>query len=341
MTLDRWRSRPWLTRELLHISGPLIVLIAIILAGQYFHNYRLSVVELILINAILGLGLNIFMGQCGQANFGVSGFTAIGAFGSGLLEIKGGLSPLEALVPTLLGGAVVAFLLSFVLLRLREMSLAIGTIAAALAIYSYLESALPLDWGGGSSGLSVPVMKIGGWYPGPELFYYYAAAWMVLIYVGYRRLERSRVGRAWRSIRMDEGASEAAGINTMAYKRLAFVLNSVIAVLAGTLFIQQSGFTSADNYGIFSNLTILLIVILGGEGSAPGAVLGAALLVLLTQKTQSITTGPTLIYGCVLFVVIRFLPRGLWFYLTAGVRFVARHTVARAPILARAGDANV
>lgn len=327
-------------QQILTGTGRVAALVVVVFAGLHFHNYRLSVAELILINAILGLGLNLFMGLCGQANFGISGFTAIGAFGSGLLEVKAHVNPLIALIPTLVGGAIIAYILSFVLLRLREMSLAIGTIAVALAIYSYLESVLPLDWGGGSNGLGVPVMTIRGHYYGPRFFYYYAAAWAVLVYVGYRRLQSSRVGRAWRSIRMDEGAAAAAGIDTQGYKRLAFVLNSVVAVLAGTLLIQQSGFTSADSFGIFSNLTILLIVIIGGEGSAPGSVLGAALLVLLTQKTESISTGPTLIYGLVLFVVIRFLPRGLWYYLTVIVRFIARPTGWRTSFRPKPGDAH-
>jgi branched-chain amino acid transport system permease protein len=326
--------------RLVSLSGGLGPLIVVILAGIYLHNYRLGVAELILIDTILGLGLNVFMGLCGQANFGVSGFAAIGAFGSALLETKAHMNPLIALIPTLIGGAIVAYLLSYVLLRLREMSLAIGTIAVALAIYAFLQSVLPLTWGGGSNGLGVPVMTINGWYPGPRLFYYYAAAWAVLIYVGYWRLERSRVGRAWRSIRMDEGAAAAAGINTQGYKRLAFVLNSAVAVLAGTLLVQQSGFTSADNFGIFSNLTILLIVVVGGEGSAPGSVLGAALLVILTQETSTISTGPTFIYGAVLFVVIRFLPRGLWFYVTATFEFLLRKVVPDSLLRARAGDAH-
>jgi branched-chain amino acid transport system permease protein len=307
----------------------LVALLVVVLAGLYYQNYRLSVAELILIDVIVGLGLNIFMGLCGQANFGVSAFTALGSFGSGLLEVKAGLNPFVALIPTLIGGAIVAYLLSFVLLRLREMSLAIGTIAVALAVYAFLESVLPLDWGGGSNGLGVPLMTINGWYPGPRFFYYYAAAWMVLVYIGYRRLQQSRVGRAWRSIRMDEGAAAAAGINSQGYKRLAYVLSNVVAVLAGTLLIQQSGFTSADSFGIFSNLTILLIVVVGGEGSAPGTVLGAAILVLLTQETSSISTGPTFIYGAVLFVVIRFLPRGIWYYLSAAASFLTRKVAGR------------
>lgn len=311
-------------RPPLNVLGALAPLVLVAMGGLFLHNYHLSVAELILIYTILGLGLNLFMGLCGQANFGISGFTAIGAFGSGLLITKGGLNPLIALIPTLVGGAIAAYILSFVLLRLREMSLAIGTIAVALAVSAFLESVLPLDWGGGSNGLGVPVMTINGWNPGPWLFYYYAAAWLVLIYVGYRRLERSRIGRAWRSIRMDENAAAASGINCQGYKRLAFVLNSVVAVLAGTLLVEQSGFTSADSFGIFSNLTILLIVVVGGEGSAQGAVVGAAFLVILDQETTSISHGPILIYGAALFVVIRFLPKGLWHYISTGATFMTR-----------------
>lgn len=311
-------------RPPLNVVGPLAPLALVVAAGFFLHNYHLSVAELILIYTILGLGLNVFMGLCGQANFGISGFTAIGAFGSGLLITKAGVNPLIALIPTLIGGAIVAYLLSYVLLRLREMSLAIGTIAVALAIYAFLESVLPLDWGGGSNGLGVPVMTINGWNPGPRFFYYYAAVWLMLMYIGYRRLEHSRIGRAWRSIRTDENAAAASGINCQGYKRLAFVLNSVVAVLAGTLLVEQSGFTSADSFGIFSNLTILLIVVMGGEGSAPGSVVGAALLVILNQETNSISHGPIFIYGAVLFVVIRFLPKGLWFYISAGASFIVQ-----------------
>jgi branched-chain amino acid transport system permease protein len=301
-------------------AGKLSPVLGLIVVGLLLSSYNLDIAEQVIIYAILGLGLNIFMGLAGQANFGVSGFAAIGAFGSGLMTVKWGINPLLTVIPTVALGSLVALLLSSFLLRLRDMSLAIGTIAFALAVYSFLESVLPLNWGGGGNGLIVPSITFWGWNPGPKFFYYYAAAWLVLIYIGYRRLERSRIGRAWRAIGSDEVAASASGINCRNYKQLAFVLNSAVAVLAGTLLVQQNGFASAGSYGIFSNLTILLVVIIGGVGSAPGAMLGALLLVILGQVTSGIQTFPIFVEGAILFIVIRFLPRGLWYYLEVVAR---------------------
>jgi branched-chain amino acid transport system permease protein len=302
----------------------LLPVVLLILAGLRLETYRLFLVERVLVYAVLALGLNIFMGLCGQANFGVSGFAAIGAFGAGLLEVKAHLNPLVAVVPAVVIAGLVGYLLSHVLLRLRDMSLALGTIAFALAVYQFLFSVLPLSWGGGTEGLALGPITLFGYTTGPKFLYFYMAGWAVAVYVAYRWLESSRVGRAWKSIRFDEVAAAACGINCQRLKRQAFVLNALVAGLGGTLFIQLGGYAAADSFNLLSNLTILLIVVVGGEGSAPGAVVGATIFVVLGEVTSALENYPTLIFGLTLFVIVRFLPRGLWYYVATVGRWLTR-----------------
>lgn len=285
-------------------------------------NYYVYVLQRFVIVATLALGLNLFQGYCGQAHFGISGFAAFGAYGSALIETKLGWDPFLTIVPAAIIGGVVAYLLSFVVLRLRHMSQALGTVAFALTVYSLLHTALPRSWGGGDEGFSLPPIEVFGTRLGYRHTYFVLLAMLVVVLVVCALIVRSSVGRAWMAIRGDETAAAASGIDVTRFMRKAFVATGVIAALGGVMMAMQTRYLAPDDFDLFSNIFILLIVVIGGQGSNTGMIVGAAVLIGIGEYITRLQDFPTLIYGLILFAVMRFLPRGLWPHLRDTVRWI-------------------
>jgi branched-chain amino acid transport system permease protein len=286
-------------------------------------NYYIYVGQRLLIVATLALGLNLFQGYCGQAHFGISGLAVFGAYGSGLIETKMGVHPFLTIIPAVAIGGVVAYLLSFVVLRLRHMSQALGTVAFALTVYSLLQTAVPRDWGGGDEGFSLPAIEVFNTRLDYRSTYFVLFVLLVVVVIVCALVVRSSVGRAWMAIRGDETAAAVSGVDVKKFMRIAFVLTGCIAALGGVMMAMQSRYIAPDNFDLFSNIFILLIVVIGGQGSNTGMLVGALVLIAIGEYIAEMQDFPTLIYGLILFAVMRFLPRGLWPHVRDGARSIA------------------
>jgi branched-chain amino acid transport system permease protein len=305
------------------------VAMVFLLAPMFLGNYHMFVAQKLVILAVMALGLNLFQGYCGQAHFGISGFAIIGAYASGLIETKLDVHPLLTLAPALLLGGVVAYLVSFVVLRLRHMSQALVTVAFALTLYSLLLSALPRTWGGGDEGLSLPPIELFNARFTYTSTYYLLLILLVVVLIVCALVVRSAVGRAWTAIRGDEVAAGASGVDVTRFMRSAFVLTGVVATLGGAMMAMQSRYIAPSDFDLFSNIFILLVVVIGGQGSNAGMILGAVVLTVIGEFVADLQDFPTFVYGFILFAVMRFLPRGLWPHLRDGVRSLAAAVARR------------
>jgi branched-chain amino acid transport system permease protein len=296
-----------LTRCLL--TGLLLVFVGLI--PQLLNTNNVFTTETIFVYAIVAVGMNISVGFCGQANFGISAFYAIGGYGLGTLLIRTSIGATVSLPIVLLAAIGTSYLLSKILLRLEHFALALGTFILAIAVWQLLLSSLPIDWGGGNNGLVVPPATFFGIaLNGRALYYYSALVLVVVVFVSYA-LVRSRVGWAWRAAGADPEAASANGINVQRYMTLGFVISAVVGAMGGVLLAEQLGFVVADNFNLQANIGFLLAIIIGGLASTAGAVIGSAILVILSMQLQTVLSYPILIYGVLLFLVVRFLPRGI------------------------------
>src|SRR5206468_3324248 len=135
---------------------------------------------------------------------------------------------------------------------------------------------------GANTGVSIPPPRFGAWVLKGTIAWYYAlTAIGGLVLVLSVNLQRSRAGRAWMAIRDREIAAESVGIDVARYKVLAFVWSSALTSVAGALFAYQRAFVSVEAFGFFLAIEYIAMVIIGGLGSALGAVLGAAFVTLL------------------------------------------------------------
>jgi branched-chain amino acid transport system permease protein len=147
--------------------------------------------------------------------------------------------------------------------------------------------------------------------PAGVLYYVLIVLLVAATMAVFANLKFSRIGRAWIAIREDEDAARAMGIRTGKMKILAFLIGAMLAGLAGAVFAHKNGTVSYESFKFLESVTLLAAVILGGMGSIPGAVLGAALLFVLPEKLRDFEDYRLMIFGLALILIMRFRPVGL------------------------------
>lgn len=284
--------------------------------GAALHNfvggmdpYFLQIVVNIGIAIILALGLNVITGLTGQLSLGHAAFMSVGAFTSALLTIKTGL-PFS--INLLLAGsftALIGILIGFPILRLTGDYLAICTLGFAEIVKVVF---LNLDITNKALGLTVPPAKTA--IPMPIIVWICA----LLAIVAVTFVQNSRFGRALKAIRENEIAAESMGINLTLYKLKSFALGTFLAGIGGALYGHFLSYINPSDFGFLKSVDILSMVVLGGLGSVPGAVIGASVLAAAPEFLRFMSQYRMLVYGALLVFLMVFRPNGL----LGGVNFV-------------------
>jgi len=265
--------------RLRRVALAVFVLILIVLP-RLASGFVLDLMSQAAFAAIGALALNVLTGLAGQISLGHAGFLAAGAFTTAALVERGVASPLATLPVTALVGGVLGFAVGIPSLRLRGLYLALGTLAMHhVVLYAAGEMQARA---GGNTGFSIPAPRVAGlMLKGTVAWYYVLVALAAVVLVLVVNLQRSRAGRAWMAIRDRDVAAASVGIDVARYKLAAFVWSSVVTALAGALFAYHRGFVSVEAFGFFVAVEYIAMIIIGGMGSALGAVLGAAFVTLL------------------------------------------------------------
>ena len=264
------------------------------------------------IYVILAVGLDLLMGYTGQISVGHAAFFAIGAYASGILTAKYGCSPLFAMLIGMLLSGVLAWAIGRPVLALKEYYLAMATLAFNEIIITLI---IGFEWlTGGAAGLrDIPSFSILRLVLDNHVHYYYFV-WVVVLLVVTSSLAvvRSPFGRTLTAIHSDEVAARAFGVDCAKYKTRIFVLASVFASVAGSLFAHYMGFIAPDDFGVLTSINILVMLFLGGIGTIYGPILGAVFLKLLPEVTYRFQDYELLLNGVILIVVLVFMPKGLY-----------------------------
>jgi len=142
-------------------------------------------------------------------------------------------------------------------------------------------------------------------------FYWLGLTIAIIVYFFLRRLELSRVGRAWTAIREDEDAAELMGVPTFKFKMWAFAIGAAVGGLAGALFAAKNAFIQPDMFQLKLSILFLAAVVLGGPGNMPGVVVGAIVVSYLPERFRFLDTSRYFWFGVVLVVMMIFRPQGL------------------------------
>ncbi len=280
--------------------------------GSYW-NYVFGIVGLYV---ILGLGLNIIVGLSGQLVLGYIAFFAIGAYSMALLNapfphnIMLGFWP--SLVIAIILAAITGLILGLPIMRLRGDYLAIVTLGFGEIIRILLKSDVLTSFTGGPRGIQNiqgPTI-FGRMFTDVDYMYLIVLAVCLAIYV-YSRLQHSRTGRAWLAIREDETVARATGVNTARNKLLALMIGAAFAGLAGAIYAARNQFTGPDEHALMASINVLCLIIVGGLGNIPGALLGAFALKGLPELLREVESYRMLAFGALLVVMMLSRPEGL------------------------------
>jgi branched-chain amino acid transport system permease protein len=287
------RMPGWLRGGLFGVA--LLVMMPII--GS-FNQYYLEVATQVGIFVALALGLNIVVGLAGLLDLGYVAFFAVGAyswaiFGSPQANfIFGGGFPLASwwfyafLAVGLLVAAACGVVLGLPVLRLRGDYLAIVTLGFGEVIRVLANNLdKPINITNGPKGITPivrPPVPFGISYG--EFFYFLVLVIVVVAILVSRRLEDSHIGRAWEAIREDDLAAQAMGIPLVRAKLLAFACGASFAGVMGVVFASKQVFINPESFTFLESIGVLAMVILGGMGSIPGAVLGATVVTVLNLQ---------------------------------------------------------
>ncbi len=280
-------------------------------------QYWLRVTVTIGIYAVLALGLNVIVGFTGVLDLGFIAFYGIGAYTAALLMLKCGWSFWAALPVATAAGALLGVLRGLPTLRLSGDYLAIVTLGFGEIVRLTFNNWVGLTNGPmGLRGIEPPT--IGSFSFGFDAarggymrYYFLVLVLLALaVYVAYR-LRRSRPGRALLAIRDNETAAAAMGVHLSRYKTLAYALGAAFGGAAGALFVSFNLFVSPNSFVFFESAIVLCMVVVGGMGSIPGAIIGAVILASFPELLRFLAGFRYLIFGALMVAVAVFRPRGL------------------------------
>ncbi|MGQ9600396.1 MAG: branched-chain amino acid ABC transporter permease [Anaerolineae bacterium] len=257
---------------------------------------------------LLTTSWNLMMGFTGLFSFAHTALAAVGGYASGLLAVKMGLPPALGILVGGLAAAVASLLLGVVSLRLRGFYLCLVTWAFAEIAVGVLRVEYKIT--GGTMGLVVPALFPAS--AGRVPFYYVGLALVLAILLFMVWLSRSRVGIYLRSIRDDELASEALGVDTVAWKVFCFTVCGLWAGLAGAYYGHYIGVVDPGMGSLSEMGLVILMVIIGGMGTLSGPVIGAILVMILSEYLRgSLAAMSMFFFAIVMILVMRFFPGGL------------------------------
>ncbi len=286
---------------------------------------------MILFFAYLGVAWNILGGYAGQFSFGHAAFFGLGAYTSTLLYLHYGVSPWIGMLLGGLAGVLLGLLSGFLSFRygLRGPYFALVMLAFAemlrLSFETWMSKSHPL-------GLPIPLKGtslLDFQFKDKGRYFYIVLVMLIAATFLCHRLVRSKIGAYWMAIRDNEDAAEALGINALAYKLLAMAISASLTAMGGTFYAQYFLTLEVnDVFGVQISVEILLSAIIGGAGTVFGPLVGAVALQLLAEVTRvyirAFSGFDLMVYGCVLILVIIFLPQGLLTGLRRPYRALAR-----------------
>ena len=269
------------------------------------------------------LGLDVLMGYCGQVSLGHAAFMATGGYMAAICCVKFQLPPIVGVFAGLVVSLLCATVLSLVTVKLRGHYMALATLSFGLLVDT-LTVGLS-DWTGGPSGMTgIPNFSIGGYtFAGPVANYYLVWGVVIVSLIVLANAMRSDFGRTLRSIRTDQTAALALGIDVPRYKLYAFLIGAAFASIAGSLLAFDFQFLSPDMVSTQQSFLIVTMLVIGGEATLVGPVIGVVLLTLLPTAFQFLANYKTLASGILLVVAMLYFPSGLYGGFTALVRRVS------------------
>lgn len=284
------------------------LLVPVLLGGSW-----ISILAIFAIYAIVALSQDIVLGRAGMYDMGHAVYFGVGAYVTAILNTRLGW-PIFATWPVaIVVAALVGVVLSAGIVKLRGDYLLVATIGFNIIFVLALGNDVGSVTGGpdGIFGIGVPQL-FGTVLSGQGALFYLDWLTLAAVLLLMRNLERSRIGRVFRYLKEDELAATTLGVNARYYKILAFAIGAGVAGAAGTLFAVQLASVSPGSFVFTESVTLFAIVLVGGQASIPGVLLGTALMFVVPQVFRGLAQYRYFVFGIAMIVVMVLRPQGIW-----------------------------
>lgn len=315
--IDNIKSFLKKNRIIVYIVLGILFVVAPLIIGETVKksNYVIDIMVRILFYIIFATSLNVINGYSGQFNIGHAGFMLIGSYAGALFATKLGMGgawywlaiPMAGIITALAG-----LLVSLPTLKLKGIYLAIVTLG-----FSEIIRIIAMNWTAVTNGplgvKNIPKIWLFGLKKtsSPMVMYYIVFAFVILcLYTTYKVIN-SRVGRAWMSIREDSAAAMSLGVEIRKYKAINFMYGAFWAGVGGALMAVYYRFISADMFVVDEGFNVLAMVILGGQGTLIGPIIGAVMVNLLTEFFRFASEYRLVVYAVLIIAMMWLRPQGL------------------------------
>jgi len=297
----------------LNYSGPLLILFIAILLPLFLTDYWIYAMTLTFYYVVMAITWNLLGGYTGQFSLSHHTFALIGSYTSALLMIKTGIPLWLGMASSWVFNAFISILLGILCLRMRGIYLALTTWAFAEIVKTYIR--MDFEFTGGDRGLKTALFFKT---MNPLPYYYLFLAFAVLTIIVIAFIMRSRIGYYLRTIRNDEVAAQAMGVNTVRWKVFAFMVASVFASIAGTFYGHFTGLISPVTGDFYEMALIIIFVVVGGMRSQAGPVVGAVSVRFLAEVLKKWPEVRMVILASVVILIMRFFNGGLMEFIRQG-----------------------
>jgi len=287
-------------------------------------QYLISIFIFIGINAIVAMGLGLLIGNAGQVSLGHNAFYGLGAYTSGILSFRYGVSPWLGILCGMILTGTVAYLIGKPLFRFRGHMLVIVSCAIGLIFWGLFGE---MDFiTGGYEGFSrIPPLSLGNLVLNKDIYYYYLILFIIAsLFLVINNIAKSKIGIEFRTIDVDRGGSEVAaetlGINIGRIKTQVFVLSAVYASIGGSLYAHYVTHLDPGPFSLWSSFIFVIMVVLGGARSTWGPIAGSFFYIGLKELISfampmsfslALAGFEIIIFSLLFIMALIFFPEGL------------------------------
>jgi branched-chain amino acid transport system permease protein len=287
----------------------------VLIAGLYFvAGSYVPLITQVMIMSVFALSLDLILGYGGVETLGQAALFGAGAYGAGIFALRATSDPVAGLVIGGLSGAIVAAITGPIVLKTRGITLVMMTLAVATML---LELANTMQWlTGGADGLYgfniAPLLGVFPFELDGRTAYWYAAVVLLIVFMVCKVVVNSSFGLTIRGIRENRNRMRLLGVPVMRRLLMMYVISGFLAGIAGGLSAQTTQLVALDSFSFVLSGNVLIMLILGGAGSLNGAILGAALFVVVSDRAAAVSPFHWLFaLGVSLILIVRYAPSGL------------------------------
>jgi branched-chain amino acid transport system permease protein len=304
--------RSVMTEQRMKIAGLLAAVVLLVVLPPFLPRYWLTILNQMLIFAVLAMSLDLLMGYTGLASFGHCAFFGASAYVVAILSTRYGSGFLVSAVSGVFGSVVIGLLFGFLVAHTSGVYFLMITLALGMVVWGLAFRWVSMTGGdNGIAGIPRPDLGLPVSFNDPVLFYYFTfvvfAVTFVLLYV----FVRSPFGQSLLGIRESESRMRNLGYNTWLHKYLAYAVAGAFSGVSGILWAFYNGFVSPMDIELTSSFEAFLMVILGGAGTLAGPAVGAGIIVFLKNFISAYTQRWLLILGAIYVLTILYAPGGL------------------------------